>query len=120
MRPIIELRAAVIAALDTEYTEDAIRDLGSAVRNNVEDAVNEALEGSGYLQTCLNCQHFAEPTELCMKADTPQRPPARVIAFGCPAFEEELTPVEPLPVVTLKPVPRPSTGFDDMDDDIPF
>jgi hypothetical protein len=38
--------------------------------------------------TCINCYHFAEGTETCKLAN--QRPPARVIAFGCKAFEEAI------------------------------
>lgn len=36
------------------------------------------------METCLNCQHFDEPSELCALAG--QRPPARVIAHGCPMY----------------------------------
>lgn len=35
----------------------------------------------GMQVSCLNCMHFAEPQEQCMKFGG--RPPARVIAFGC-------------------------------------
>lgn len=34
--------------------------------------------------TCVHCAHFTE-AETCALAN--QRPPARVIAFGCPAFD---------------------------------
>lgn len=37
-------------------------------------------------KTCLNCKHFNEQLELCNKFKS--RPPARVIAFGCPAHED--------------------------------
>ena len=36
------------------------------------------------METCLNCQHFDEPSEVCALAQ--QRPPARVIAHGCPMY----------------------------------
>lgn len=36
--------------------------------------------------TCLNCENFNEPAELCRLAG--QRPPARVIVTGCPKFSE--------------------------------
>ena len=35
--------------------------------------------------SCLNCDFFIEAPEICKKAN--QRPPARVIAFGCPGHE---------------------------------
>lgn len=38
--------------------------------------------------TCLACEHFNEPTELCALAR--QRPPARVIAHGCPEFKPHI------------------------------
>lgn len=36
---------------------------------------------------CLHCVHFNEGAELCELAQPPQRPPAKVITFGCPAFD---------------------------------
>lgn len=39
-------------------------------------------------RTCLNCTHFYETTEICELAGS--RPPAKVIAFGCPKFEEPI------------------------------
>lgn len=35
----------------------------------------------GLTSSCLSCSFFREPTELCNRYN--QRPPARVIAFGC-------------------------------------
>lgn len=42
------------------------------------------------MQTCLNCEHFSEQREICLTYN--QRPPARVIAFGCPAFRYIVVP----------------------------
>ena len=36
------------------------------------------------LETCLTCAHFDEATETCALAKA--RPPARVIAYGCPQY----------------------------------
>lgn len=36
-------------------------------------------------ETCLSCGHFVEQTELCSMFK--QRPPARIIAFGCPNYD---------------------------------
>lgn len=37
-------------------------------------------------KSCISCQHFDEPKELCGLASA--RPPARTIAMGCPAWLE--------------------------------
>lgn len=39
--------------------------------------------------TCITCDHFDLSKEVCMKFNY-MRPPARVIAFGCPAYENEI------------------------------
>ena len=39
-------------------------------------------------RTCVHCGHFSQQ-ETCTRATPPMRPPARVIAFGCPAFEDK-------------------------------
>lgn len=36
-------------------------------------------------KSCLTCGHFVEKTETCSLYN--MRPPARVIAFGCPAYD---------------------------------
>ena len=35
---------------------------------------------------CINCRHFKEEIELCNLANS--RPPASVIAYGCPSHED--------------------------------
>lgn len=37
-------------------------------------------------RNCLNCQQFAEATELCKRWNS--RPPARVIAYGCEEHQD--------------------------------
>lgn len=39
-------------------------------------------------RTCVHCKHFESTMEQCVLAAA--RPPARVIAFGCPSFAEEV------------------------------
>ena len=39
-------------------------------------------------KTCLTCDNFNERQEICLTYN--QRPPARVIAFGCPAYLNEI------------------------------
>lgn len=76
------------------------------VRNGLILEIPGARTGSGLMTSCLNCRYFCEkgdswsghindPTntrfkyapETCTKYN--MRPPARVIAFGCPAYEDE-------------------------------
>lgn len=61
-----------------------------------ERAISAALQEAGrviavaitnQIPTCLNCQWFDEGSEACRYAGANARPPARVIAFGCPAYE---------------------------------
>lgn len=40
-------------------------------------------------RTCLTCDHFKEHSgEVCGLYHS--RPPARIIAFGCPSYENEI------------------------------
>ncbi len=44
-------------------------------------------------ESCLTCQSFNEEHEVCMisvdkATNTYMRPPARVIAFGCPNYDD--------------------------------
>jgi hypothetical protein len=55
----------------------------STLMQHIREAVNE----HGAMRSCLNCLHFAEETELCGKFAS--RPPARVIAYSCPAYEDK-------------------------------
>lgn len=40
------------------------------------------------VRSCLNCDRFDEPNEMCKLYN--QRPPAKVIAFGCDSYEEKV------------------------------
>lgn len=42
---------------------------------------------TGIMRTCISCDHFLEQTEHCTKYNA--RPPARVIAFACPSYEDD-------------------------------
>jgi len=55
-------------------------------RSSVIGAFRVAIE-NGAQRSCINCANFDEPTEQCRKYK--QRPPARVIALGCPEYEDE-------------------------------
>lgn len=52
----------------------ALKECASALSTAIVDS----------LETCLSCEHFDEPSELCKLANA--RPPARVIAHGCPSY----------------------------------
>ena len=61
---------------------DAKYDIGSAVQH----AVGELLTKTDYIyQGCINCNNFNQTLELCKLAN--QRPPAKVIVFGCPKWD---------------------------------
>lgn len=39
-------------------------------------------------RTCIHCMYFSEKHgEVCNAAHPPVKPPARIIAFGCPKFD---------------------------------
>ena len=44
-------------------------------------------EGDGMTPSCISCEHFTESTEECAAAQG-QRPPARIIAFGCNVYRD--------------------------------
>jgi hypothetical protein len=54
---------------------------------NFRKALYEYLDTEGVTlqQSCLTCASFDEANETCRKHAN-QRPPARVIAFGCPDY----------------------------------
>lgn len=56
---------------------DAYYDLQSIIAEGLERIAKE----NHIYQSCVNCQNFNEPAEICKLAN--QRPPARVIVFGC-------------------------------------
>lgn len=61
---------------------DAYYDLQSALIAALEKTNAQ----NSMFQSCINCLKFREKTEICSLAN--QRPPARVIAFGCPKWED--------------------------------
>lgn len=58
----------------SQLLDQAVRDVVRALEEN--------------RATCLRCINFDEITERCTLAN--QRPPARVIAFGCPKFAPDI------------------------------
>jgi hypothetical protein len=58
--------------------------------DNIAHAIKECARSIGIAvvqgrSTCLHCAYFNDNTEACALAGG-QRPPARVIAFGCTSF----------------------------------
>lgn len=45
------------------------------------------MERMGLIRNCLNCEYFDPNIEGCDKAQK-QRPPATVIARGCPSWDQ--------------------------------
>lgn len=63
--------------------------LPHAFRAGIAIRIIEALAKmpvEGILKSCISCDHFNEPLEQC-KISGNQRPPARIIAYGCPKYE---------------------------------
>lgn len=40
-------------------------------------------------KSCLSCRWFEENTERCLLSNPMVRPPARVIAYGCPSWDNK-------------------------------
>lgn len=64
--------------------EEAKLEISAAASN----AALRVLENSHHypFKTCMNCEYFDEPTELCKLYKL--RPPAKIIAFGCEKYED--------------------------------
>lgn len=61
----------------------------------IADAIKQCAKAIGTAvvagrSTCVHCVHFVQVGEICALAN--QRPPARVIAFGCRQFTHDEIP----------------------------
>lgn len=73
--------------MSSDIREKLTKDeLLAAVADEVRPAIVQALHTA--TRTCLTCDHFHEQKELCGLYG--QRPPARIIAFGCPSYVNEI------------------------------
>jgi hypothetical protein len=96
-------------------------------KKQMHDLIQEVLDEADVWKCCLNCSKFVEVTEVCLLCTPPARPPARVITFGCPAFDEvdsetvyQLKQPEP-PKASAQALPQYSQNIKaGFDDDIPF
>lgn len=59
--------------------------LSDEERGALARAVAELIESARLYRSCLSCVAFDEQNEACSRAGG-QRPPARTIAMGCPAY----------------------------------
>jgi hypothetical protein len=58
--------------------------LANHVREKIRTAINEVLANQIIISSCISCINFDEPSEICKVFK--QRPPARIIAHGCPEY----------------------------------
>lgn len=76
-------------------SSEIVPKLRSGAAFAVTQAIGQVVEAQVHLrglhQSCLSCVTFREESEWCVKYNA--RPPARVIAYGCPGyFDEEEIP----------------------------
>lgn len=69
----------------TSETQQLDREIAEAIRG-VAKAVGQAVVDGR--KTCVHCIHFTQHSEACALAG--QRPPAKVIAFGCARWEADI------------------------------
>lgn len=66
-------------------------------RTGAADAIHQLMlsislqDKDAFTESCVNCVNFDEPKELCRKFQ--QRPPARIIAYGCTDYEDVETTI---------------------------
>jgi hypothetical protein len=53
-------------------------------------ALAQKLHDKHLLTTCIRCAHFNHELEMCKLCT--KRPPAKVIALGCPQWQDDLMP----------------------------
>lgn len=60
------------------------------LRASVYNAVEVVIEESFVYTSCMNCINFREhQSETCGLTNPLIRPPARIIAYGCPQWEDK-------------------------------
>lgn len=60
--------------------------MAKVVADLVQPAIIDAIVNA--TRTCITCDSWEPGKELCNRFQ--KRPPAKVIAFGCPAYENEI------------------------------
>lgn len=89
--------------------DDLLRSLSDHYLDDITSAIDKQLSitlKKGYFASCLTCKHFNEGFEVCTIAGSAgARPPARVIAFGCPQYMRQLERPQEHVVNNAQPVP---------------
>lgn len=57
------------------------------IRSKLLEALENVSEEFYIYRCCLTCENFNEQLEICKLAN--QRPPVRVITFGCPKWYDK-------------------------------
>ena len=57
------------------------------LRANIYNTLENIFETELIYISCINCANFREKTEMC--GLVMQRPPAKVIAYACPKWEDK-------------------------------
>lgn len=75
--------------MSSEYNGTVTREaLIDMLQSGVRGAITGIMNNEKPTPSCLSCCRFKEATEICMQYN--KRPPARVIAHGCPAYIDVL------------------------------
>lgn len=53
----------------------------------ITESLNKLAEQNHIYRSCINCINFNQRQELCWLVK--QKPPAKVIVFGCPKWEDK-------------------------------
>lgn len=67
----------------THRANQLVNDFSKDLAQRIADELYNATK------SCLTCQYFNEQRELCGRYPERGRPPARVVAFGCPEYENQ-------------------------------
>lgn len=71
------------------FTEDQVNRMAVGIATVIIEKVQEAANKHAR-RTCMECVNFDRDAEACKLAG--QRPPAQVIAYGCPAYVHDDIP----------------------------
>ena len=74
----------------TDYKPKIRKEASLEFHHNIVQTVFKTLEQNSDkyfpFQSCINCEHFDEPNEICKKYNV--RPPLRILLFACEMYED--------------------------------